>query len=146
VLAQRAFAPPAPTSGVPADGPLLGPPVIDLPGVPSTPVPPSGATSGEKRKLFRLPSSKTDSQTAPSANKLLPSRWKQRQPAGPTTDAKAFAPGAAISPQPAAPNTDPAPKRLFTPRKYGPVEAFPKAKASAQTGNPLSIRRPMLAW
>jgi hypothetical protein len=145
VLAQRAASGPPAAAGVPADGPLLGPPVIDIPEVPPGPTPSSSANPGQRRRLFRLPSTKSGQQASAPTGKLLPGRWKQPA-AGTPPEAQALAPDTAIDPQSSASKAAPAPKRLFSPRRYGPVEVFPKPRDSDRTGNPLSLRRPMLAW
>ena len=143
VLAQRPLSPPPAASA--ADGPLLGPPVIDIPEIPNgqTSTPPAG--EGEKRKLFRLPSIKSNGQSSAVGGRMLQSRWKQ--PTGTAaTEAQPFSPGGRQV-APSEPETaPPAKKRWFAPQKYGPVTVFPKPKDTDRQGNPLSLRRPMLAW
>ncbi len=83
----------------------------------------------------------------PAANgqqpgKVLNGRWRQRTTTPPLTDAPLAGTTANLE---TSPETPPA-KSTKSPRKYGPVELFPKAKDSDRTGNPFSFRKPVLAW
>jgi hypothetical protein len=150
VLAQGGYPPPAAQAGPAAEGPMLGPPVVDVPGVPNA-LPPAQAPSSERKpRLFRLPpANKQDPAGASAADskKVFAGRFSKRQaptampapevslPPGPQTDAASL---------PAS--TDPPAKGRQAPRKYGPLEFFPKPREGDRTGNPLSIKRPVLAW
>jgi hypothetical protein len=71
-------------------------------------------------------------------------RWRQRTTTPPLTDAPLAGSKANLE---ASPDTDPSPaKSTKSARKYGPVEIFPKSKDSDRTGNPFSVRKPILAW
>ena len=139
--------------------PAASPPVITLPDVPGPPAAPSASRPGQKPlpRLFRRPAADGDptspsSTNSPSTKRLLPGKWTKRSPQ--PTDAPEFAPG--IKPEarnipstPVAPATPP--KRLLTPRKYGPVELFPAPRnndqtSSGSTSKPFFVRRPVLAW
>jgi hypothetical protein len=149
LLAQGSSRPNVPSAAV-ADGPMLGPPVIDVPLAPGAPTPPPPAESESKRpRLFRLPQPQPSAAAPNDARqppKIFNGRWKQQRANAALTDAPP-APGVANleSPDIAAKENTP-PKRTTNPRKYGPVELFPKAKESDRAGNPFSIRRPVLAW
>jgi hypothetical protein len=156
------FAPPAPprASLAPAGSiPAASPPVINLPDVGGPPAAPSAASPNQKQpsRLFRRVGQASAAGATPAnptpSKRLLPGKWNNRSPQ--PTDAPAFAPAAnpdsrnLPSAPPAAPQTQP--KRLLTPRKYGPVELFPTPRDSDRTstggtGNPLVVRRPVLAW
>jgi hypothetical protein len=149
--------PPVVSVGESADGPLLAPPTIDVPNTAGAPLPPPPAASNEpksKPRFFRLPQPQpgTTAQPGPAAGeanqqgKLLGGRWKQRN-APPLTEAPLANSNANLEAQPIKPQDDAPPaKRANNPRKYGPLELFPKAKESDRAGNPFSLRRPILAW
>ena len=144
VLAQN-YAPPRPATAPPAnEGPSFGPPDIAIPDVPVPSAAPEAPAKSQRPKIFRLPSARTSPQ--PPARKPFAERFKARSSAraAPPSEAPAFGAKGAAAPPPAEP--EPTPKRLGTPRKFGPLEVFPKPKESDRTGNPLSIRRPVLAW
>ncbi|HVU87735.1 MAG TPA: hypothetical protein VHD36_10470 [Pirellulales bacterium] len=182
LLAQTPL-PPSASAGAATDGPLLAPPVIDVPAAPRAAVsppavnvpstagaplappsidvpnafgaplpPPAGSEAKSKPRFFRLPQPTTPPRfagapTAPNQQgKGLGSRFKQRN-APPLTDAPLAGSSAALSSQPEVSGIDAPPsKRANNPRKYGPLELFPKTKESDRTGNPFSLRRPVLAW
>jgi hypothetical protein len=135
----------------------LAPPTIDVPNLGGAPLPPPAAAGNEPKqrpRFFRLPQPQpgtaAQAAAAPGAGAnqqgKLGSRWKQRN-APPLTDAPLAGSSANLESQHAAPEPDSKPtKRSTNPRKYGPVELFPKAKESDRAGNPFSIRRPILAW
>lgn len=131
----------------------LAPPSIDVPNTAGAPLPPpAGPEPKSKPRFFRLPqpqSGATAQAAAPGAANQqgkLGSRWKQRN-APPLTDAPLAGSSTSAQAQAAVPEADPKPaKRTNNPRKYGPVELFPKSKESDRAGNPFSIRRPILAW
>ncbi len=153
VLAQSGGAAPPPGAAV-ADGPLLGPPTINIPDASGPPVPPPTAGAGQKTqpRWKRLPP--TTEEGKPAGGKLLGGRWRQRPPteaappaATPTpADAAPEFEGAAAQAAPLPSVSPPAPKRLFNSKKIGSVELFPRPKEGDRQGNPLSLRRPVLAW
>jgi hypothetical protein len=142
VLAQ--VAPSARAADAPGtDGPLLGPPVINIPEGIAGPMPPP-ATPPETKKsprLFRLPKPTGDAATPPSGKRFT-SRWKSRTLA-PPAPAPVATPDLMVEAPPLPEATDSAPKKSL---KKGPIEFFPKTKASDRTANPLPIRRPIMAW
>ncbi|HEY4312765.1 MAG TPA: hypothetical protein VGN12_25165 [Pirellulales bacterium] len=149
LLAQNNLPPNVPSAAV-ADGPMLGPPVIDVPLAPGAPTPPPPTESESKRpRLFRLPQpqpSAASSNDVRQPPKVFSGRWKQQRANAALTEAP-LAPGTAnLQSSDIATKESAPPKRTTSPRKYGPVELFPKTKESDRAGNPFSIRRPVLAW
>ena len=153
VLAQAGGAARQPSASI-DDGPLLGPPTINIPDASGPPVPPPAADKAQKSlpRWKRLPP--TTDEAKPAGGKLLGGRWRQRQPAESAPPAATPTPadvapefeGAAAQAAPLPPVSPPAPKRLFNSKKIGSVELFPKPKEGDRQGNPLSLRRPVLAW
>ena len=149
VLAQGGYPPRSTVGATGADGPMLGPPVVDIPGVPTPPATPPAASPQRKPKFFRLPPvNKGAANGAESADskKVFSGRWSKRQSASPMPAPEVSLPGTQTDPA-ALPSTVETPaKSPQTTRKFGPLEIFPKPKEGDRTGNPLQIRRPVLAW
>lgn len=153
VLAQKGGAAPPPGVQI-ADGPLLGPPTINIPDVAGPSVPPPQAEAAQKSlpRWKRLPP--TTAEAKPAGGKLLGGRWRQRPPAAAAPPAATPTPadvapefeGAAAQAAPLPAVSPPAPKRLLNSKKIGSMELFPKPKEGDRQGSPLSLRRPVLAW
>jgi hypothetical protein len=147
VLAQGGYPPTATLGSTPTEGPMLGPPVVDVPGVPY-PAPP--ASSERRPRFFRLPpTNKQDpvGTAAPDSKKVFAGRFSKRQtPSTMTAPEVSLPPGAQTDAASLPATTDPQAKSRQTTRKYGPLEIFPKPREGDRTGNPLSIKRPVLAW
>ena len=121
---------------------MLGPPVIDIPGVPTPAVPPPAASPQRKSKIFRLPPvNKGAANGAESADskKVFSGRWTKRQSAPPMPAPEVTLPGTQNAAA-ALPSTVETPQKSpQSARKFGPLEIFPKPKEGDRTGNPLQI-------
>jgi len=136
------------TAGPPAATNLEAP-VINIPGVEERVLPPSeqGPRSNENKKLpkiFRLPKPGGDNGQSP-AGKLFSNRWKKNQLDEAPLASPEISGVTPLDERARSPNA-PTAKRSANARKYGPLEILPKTKEGDRTGNPFSIRRPVLAW
>jgi hypothetical protein len=146
-----------PVASVPemTDGPLLAPPAVDVAVPAGAPLPPpANSEAKNKPRFFRLPSPQATAASQGASGggagnqpgRLLNGRWKQRN-APPLTEAPPADSSATLESAAVEPDIDPPPpKRTSNPRKYGPLELFPKAKESDRGSNPFSLRKPLLAW
>ena len=152
-----------PTVAVPN---VPAPPAALLPSAPAagaaTPSAPSAAASGQGTvlkpfpRLLRRPTADGAETAPPSAERPTIPRWKPlfSRPTPPPAPAAETPPVNITLPETASSSAvakfPPAPeapqRRWLNSKKVGPVEVFPQPKDSDRIGNPLSIRRPILAW
>ncbi len=138
----------APVASGPQGNPSLEAPIINIPDVEERVLPPSeqGGRSQSKKlpKLFRLPKPNGDS-GATSSGKSFMNRWKKN----PLDEAPLASPEVSgvtpLDERQVSAGSATAKKSTNT-RRYGPLEILPKTKEGDRTGNPFSIRRPVLAW